>query len=256
MVVAAAVQASDLAVQLPGASVPPSASNVLVLANSTADIRLPFPLGMEGESYVDLLKRADTVLAVSIVEVIPIGITSLEEWYANGTTPLLWYRVKCQVKAVIRGTSPSSPMQFVTCYGRHRHVWPYVKGFCYRLGMDNIERKWSIVAQVRTCPFPPYSLEDHVAFDDLKRGKSGIDLTRWETLIAERQKKSTTRCLDIAVEKNRYLMMTFAGQSLLGGLDVDYGRGVSVQAYSWTTGVQLDPTVLPELKEMGIEKLW
>lgn len=217
----------------------------MVLAVNPTGGRIPFPLGMLGESYVDLLKRADTVIAVSVVEVMPIGITGLDEWYVNGTSPLLWYQVKCEIKAVVRGSFPFSSMQFVTCYGRHRHVWPYVKGFCYRLGMGRQEGEWIITSQVRACPLPPYSPEDHVAYDDLKRERPGIDLTRWEALIAESQKKSPAKCVDIAVEKNQYFMMTFAGQSLLGGLDVDYGRGASVQVYSWTTGAQLDSADLP-----------
>lgn len=255
VVLAARIQASDITVHLPEHLIPSDVipSNAMILAVCPSNVSLPFPLGMFGAMDKDVLNLADTVIVASVVEVVPIGITGLDEWYFHRSGHVIWYRVKCEVKDIIRGKFPFSSIKFVTCYGSHRVTWPYVKGFCYRFGMDNQNGKWIISAQVRACPFLPYSLEDHVAYDNLIRRKPSIDLTRWNALIGETEKFSGARCLDVSVEKNKFLIMTFAGHSVLGDVDVDYGQGATWRVFSWATQKELGKGGIKYIWDMTVE---
>lgn len=241
---AGTVHSSENAVQLWGSLVPFTTSNLLIVATSLRDGKMPYPLEMLGESYVDMVKTADTVVAASIIEVVPFAITQIDELYYNNKGPVFWYRVKCDIKAVIRGRFQSSTMEFITCFGPHRDVWPYVRGFTYHFGMNNKDGNWIINSQVRACPMFPYRVEDHATYGDVKKLSSTGDLARWETLVRIAESPSR-RPLDVSVEKNQYLVVTTEGREFLGGLNaVDYGRSASIRVYSLTTGALLDADAL------------
>lgn len=266
LVLSITAQASDIkhaTVHLQGTQVPATASNVLFLSENPIGGRAPFAMGMLGESYVERLKQAEVVVAASIIDCILIGVTCLDRLKDFGTGPMLWYQVNCSIEKVVRGSFPFDGMTFFTCFRAHRVSWPYVREFCYHFGLETRQGKWVIIGQVRACPLPPYNVEDHVSYFDFKRRNPGMNLSRWEGLIDQALKNSETRWLDISVEKNRYLLMTFAGKSLLGGLDVNYSEGVSIRIYSWTaaeylgqamyTGEMADKIHVKELLEGNLD---
>jgi len=243
---AGTVQSAEYTVQLRNSVVPFTSSNLLVVATNLRDGLMPYPLEMLGESYVDILKKAETVVAASIVEVIPFAITQIDECYVNHQGPVFWYRVKCEIKAVIRGRFQCSTMEFITCFGPHRNVWPYVRGFTYHFGMSKKDGCWVINSQVRACPIFPYKIEDHASYYDMKKLWPTVDQARWDLMVNSAY-NSSTRLLDVSVEKNQYLIMTFEGSALLAmGLNLeDYGRSVSIRVWSLATGTQLEFNELP-----------
>ena len=250
---AVTAKGADCVVRLPSVEIPQPISDSMFLPHGNqGDVKLPFALGMLGEPdaeyLADTFGRVETVVAATITSVVPICFACLDDGIVN---QLIWYRVEFEVNAVMKGSFPSPSFKFVTCWGHHRNVWPYVKGFCYHLGMDFHDGEWNVVEQARACPFPPYNLADHV------RGwvflQNNPDAARWKELIGKREKLASARCLDIAIENNKYLIMTFPGEELFGGLDVDYGSGVRIEVYSLENGDAVSPTVLPWVrKDLGV----
>jgi len=92
----------------------------------------------------------------------------------------------------------------------------------------------------------PYKIEDHAFYYDMKKVLPAVDWARWD-LVVNSAYNSSTRLLDVSVEKNQYLIMTFQGSELLAtGLNLeDYGRSVSIRVWSLATGTQLEFTELP-----------
>lgn len=236
--------AEDTEVFLPEDELPPSQmANVTVIAQGPKIHKLCFPLGMLGESYTGVLQKADSIVAGEISSVTPVGITCLDDWYVNGTSPLFWYQVTCEIKKTIKGDFPFAHMRFITCYGSHRQTWPYIKGFCYRFGLKKSGGEWNVIAQVRTSSFFPYRIEDRISYNEAKREMKKIDFSRWDKFIFERNCACDKKCLDVSVEKGEYIAVTFAGDSLFGGLDADYSKDITVKYYSLNTGTQVENPV-------------
>lgn len=246
----AAVRAQHVSLQLRTVDMPEEVTgrDAMVLTPIAAPARFPIPLEMEGESYAHLLSEADAVVAVIIRDVVPLGITLLDRWYRTGEGPLIWYRVTCSIESVLRGEVSAATVDFVTCYGRHRHSWPYVRGYAYQLGLRRREGQWAISAQVRTSPIRPHDP------GGMRRPTRSEYAQLSHDLIRPLVEETGRRLLDVVIIENRFLILTLEGESLLGGLDADYGRSVVIRAYAWPDGTKLPTPAWAERRNMAPER--
>lgn len=237
-----ATKAFCVVVQLPRVEIQGDGTDIMVVTDATNRYELPTPQDMLGETCVDMrdkvavIEKAKTVVAASIVEVVPIAITALRGWYdqSDPSGPLFWYRIKCEIKDTIRGNFPFSDLEFVATYGGDRLYWPFVRGYSYYFIMDEREGGWIITSKYRTCPLPPYKLEDHVSYYGMKRTNPNFDWSQSDEIIKKAEEQEGKKCRDVSFEKNKYLIMTFAGKDLWGGLNIDYGKSVVIVTNEWS----------------------
>jgi hypothetical protein len=99
--------------------------------------------------------------------------------------------------------------------------------------MEEREKGWTITFEFRTCPLPPYKLEDHASYYGMKRANPDFDWSQADAMIEQVKANVGRRCLDIFIEKNKYMIMTFEGEALFGGMNVDYGKSVIINTNEW-----------------------
>lgn len=251
------IAADEVTLHLPNYIEPQTNKTAEVVARHILDHSGRPPLEMLGERYDAILAQADIVIAIRITNVVLCAVTMLDEWFDLNTTPIFWYTVYGELLDTVRGTFEGTAIKFQTSCGMHRNTWPYVTSFAYQLGLEKREGIFHIVAQVRTCPFPPYRLVDHKSYAQLRRtgALSADDQGFWSELIYAAQPPGV-KCLDASLELGKYMIVTHSYEPILGGLDWDYGRGVFASVYSFESKKKLDvDDLLPFLGKKGVERL-
>ena len=236
----ATIYASHLEDQLPWREEHHSVSDLLLVTDVTNNYRLPTPLFQLGDTHTNLseklvsLESMDVVVAATIVEVVPIAMTGIKEWYNQSAAgPLYWYRIKCEVMDVIKGDFPGSSFEFVATYGVDRRFWQFVQGHAFYYGMQEGENGYTIKLYFRTCPLPPYKIEDHANYFQMKRDNPDYDWNSADAFINKLCEEVGRRRRDVSIEKNKYLLITFDGDELWGGLNIDYGKSVTIITNVW-----------------------
>lgn len=232
--------ASHIEVQLPWRTNNHIASDLILITGVTTNYVLPTPLFQLGETHTNIneklsaLECMDVVVAGTVVEVVPIAITGLKEWYNQSAAgPLYWYRIKCEVADIIKGVFPSSSFEFVATYGIDRRHWQFVQGYAFYFGMQEGENGLTIMHSFRTSPLPPYKIEDHVNYFQLKRENPDFDWSQSDAFINQVCMKMGRKRRDVSIEKSEYLLITFNGDELWGGLNIDYGKSVTIITNNW-----------------------
>lgn len=215
-------------------------SDLLLITDSTNSYELPTPPFELGESCTNLndkiavLGRSDTVIAASISEVVPIAITGLQDLYIDGfSSPLFWYRVKCDVKNVVKGVFPFSSVEFVATYSADRIAWQFVKGYAFHFGLKETEEGWTVERYFRSCPIAPFRIEDHINYYKMRRENPDYDWSQPDAVIKEAEDRVGRWCRDASLEKGQYFILTFDGDKLWGNLNIDYGKSVTILTNEW-----------------------
>ena len=201
------------------------------IARSIIMREYPFAGGILGDGTAMSFEDSELVVAVSITNVSTEALFFVHEPTSLGGDRIYWHKVTCEVLAVIKGETSPKVIEFLACRDRHRVHWPYVRGFCYILGLKNVNGEWEIVSQQRTCPLSPYKPSDHCSFPDGIRGTIAEADVEWaKDTVARWIRKKGEQCLDVSMEKNEYLVLTFASKSFHG--IPDYSEGVSIVVFS------------------------
>ena len=176
------VLANNIEVQYPRIAIQNNPSDLLLATDANITCKLPTPPFELGESCTNLsmkleiLNKIDTIVAATISEVVPIAITGLEKFYNdNYSSPLYWYRIKCEVKSVKKGEFPYSNLEFIATYGADQLSWQFVRGYAFYFGLQEHEGVWTINQHFRSCPLPPYNLEDHIDYFAVRRDYPDFD---------------------------------------------------------------------------------
>ena len=238
--ISATVLASDIEVKLRAIPCEYTVKDLLLITETTNRYELPTPPFQLGESRTNLaqkiasFEKCETVVAATIEDVIPIAITGLQNLSNWGTRdPLFWYRIKCKVNDVVKGDFPHASMEFVATYGGDRLFWQFVRGYAFYWGLVKHEDGWMIKEYHRTSPFPPYKMEDHIWYHEMKRNNPDFDWSQPDAVIKQAEDKVGRWCRDAAIEKQKYLIMTFQGDELWGNLQYDYGKSVTILTNKW-----------------------
>jgi len=195
---------------------------------------------MRGEDYASKMKLADTVILVRIADVVPLAATHLDRWYLRAESPVIWYIVRCSLLDVERGRFDEVTPAFIVCWGIHRNSWPYVRGFCYQLGLSQSDGRPTIIAQVRVSRLPPHSQNDYTPFDVSPRGggTNEADVVFW-------LRNRGADCVDVALEKQKYVVFTYVKKDMSLTWDKDWHGSTSVLVYRLNTKQQI-PAVLKD----------
>ena len=238
--VSATALASDIEVKLRALPCEYSVRDLLLITDTTNRYALPTPPFGLGDTRTNLAQRVaslekyNTVIAATIEEVIPTAITGLQERYMDGySSPLFWYRIKCQVNDVVKGDFPHTNIEFVATYGGDRIAWQFVRGYAFYWGLEQNEDGWMIREYHRTSPLTPYKMENHIGYFEMKRNNPDFDWSQPDAVIKQAEDKVGRWCRDAAIEKNKYMIMTFSGDELWGDLQEDYGKSVTILTNKW-----------------------
>ena len=232
--------ASDIEVKLWPIPCNYTVRDLLLITDTTNHYTLPTPPFRLGESRTNLAQRMasfdkyQTVVAATIEDVIPIAITGLQnrgQWGAR--SPLLWYRILCKVNDVVKGDFPYATMEFVATGDGDRVFWQFVRGYAFYWGLEPHESGWMIKEYYRTCPLPPYKMEDHIGYHEMKRNNPDFDWSQPDAVIKQAEEKVGRWYRDAAIEKKKYLIMTFQGDELWGNLNIDHGQSVTILTNKW-----------------------
>lgn len=215
-------------------------SDRLLVTGITNKFELPSPLFELGEPRTNLsekiaaLEKIDTVVSATIEEVIPIAITGLQDRYLNGySSPLYWYRIKCEVRDIVKGDFPASSLEFVATHDGNRPAWQFVRGYAFYFGLKESEEGWGVERFFRSSPLPPYRMEDHIDYFKMRRENPDFDWSQSDVLIKQTEQEIGRWCRDASLEKGKYLIMTFDGDKLWGNLNIDYGKSVTIITNEW-----------------------
>ena len=232
--------ASDIEVKLRTIPCEYTVKDLLLITETTNRYELPTPPFQLGESRTNLAQKIasfdkyGTVIAATIEDVIPVAITGLENRYMDGfSSPLFWYRIKCRVNDVVKGDFPYSSLEFVATYGADRLFWQFVRGYAFYWGMEKRDEGWTIMEYHRTSPLPPYKMNDHIWYHEMKRNNPDYDWSQPDAAIKQAEEKVGRWCRDAAIEKKKYLIMTFSGDELWGDPQEDFGKSVTILTNKW-----------------------
>ncbi|MDD2239453.1 MAG: hypothetical protein PHI93_02190, partial [Kiritimatiellae bacterium] len=180
--VSATAFASDIEVKLRAIPCDYTVKDLLLITETTNHYTLPTPPFQLGESRTNLAQKiasfdkCETVVAATIEDVLPIAITGLQNRSNWGVrAPLFWYRIKCKVNDVVKGDFPHTTMEFVATGGGDRIFWQFVRGYAFYWGFEKYEDGWMIKEYYRTSPLPPYKMEDHIWYHEMKRKNPDFD---------------------------------------------------------------------------------
>lgn len=232
--------AADIEVKLWSLPLDYVVKDILLITDVTNRYTLPTPPFELGETRTNLAQRIasfdkyHTVIAATIEDVMPIAITGLQNRNSWGVrAPLFWYRIKCKVNDVVKGDFPHRTMEFVATYGSDRMSWQFVHGYTFYWGLEQQDDAWIIRNYQRTCRLPPYRMEDYIGYYEMKRNNPDYDWSQPDAVIKEAEEKVGRWCRDAAIEKQKYLIMTFKGDELWGNLQEDYGKSVTIITNKW-----------------------
>lgn len=232
--------ASNVEVYLHRWKIEKPVKDLLLVTEVTNKYELPTPAFELGESQTNLaeqlsaLNKCDTIVAATVIEVTPIAITGIKDRYFDGySSPLFWYRMQCEVKNVIKGRFPYSSLEFVATYGGDRLAWQFVRGYAFYFGLKEVDGRWEVIRYYRTSPLPPYKIENHINYFKMRRENPDFDWSQSDTVIKNAEKNIGRWCRDAALEKKKYLIMTFDGDGLWGNLNLDYGNSVTIITNKW-----------------------
>lgn len=238
--VSALAAASNIEVKLWAPLHELTVKDLLLITEATNRFALPTPPFELGETRTNLAQRIatfdkyDTVVAATIENVIPIAITGLQNRYMDGySSPLFWYRIKCQVNDIVKGDFPHTTMEFVATYGGDWIAWQFVRGYTFYWGLEQNDDGWMIREYHRTCTLPPYKMENHIGYYEMKRNNPDFDWSQPDAVIKQAEEKIGRWCRDAAIENKKYWIMTFSGDELWGGLQEDYGNRVTIITNKW-----------------------
>jgi len=181
------------------------------------EIRLPLGMPFGQSIHTNEVNSSEVIVVATIARVVLVAITELDK--INGQN--CYYRIICDVKKVSKGNFPHPQIEFLCQYGFERPLesWPYVKGFCYRFGLNRKpDGYWQIAGQIRVSPFAPYQHSDLNRFAEwLNR----LDLRKSNKFrkIKSKAYHSERVLLDSVVVNNKLLIFTYSGKSHYGELD-------------------------------------
>ena len=108
-----------------------------------------------------------------------------------------------------------------------------MRGYAFYWGMEKRDEGWTIMEYHRTSPLPPYKMNDHIWYHEMKRNNPDFDWSQPDAVIKQAEDRVGRWCRDAAIEKKKYLIMTFSGDELWGDLQEDFGKSVTILTNKW-----------------------
>lgn len=201
------------------------------------------------EDLEEALKKADASVIATITEVIPVAATGLAYSYTEDHPYWIrWWRVRANVHNLVKGDFSPSNLEFVVTGGNSPLFWPYVRGFTYYFTFTKEDEKWILQDEVRTSSLPPYQRKDRMEYYALKRQYPEWNWNESDAIIKHQEEMIGRLSLDVSIEKKKYLIITFVGEELWGGLCYDYGKSVEIVTNKWNfpLPIQLDEIEISE----------
>ena len=166
------------------------------------------------------LEKSEIIVVACVTNVTRVAITGMDDY--NISIPTHWYRIRCSIIEILKGELPHKTLEFYVCSSGYVK-WPYIKGAFFCIGMQREQTGVCISAQVRTSPFPPYKITDHLSLGENSIGailgtKMSLEdqrwvlnlINKWRHLFPERD------CIDISLEAEDTLIFLFTRNDRLG----------------------------------------
>ena len=239
----------SLEVHLPETVMPASAvsNNIMTVSEATLDTMWYFPLGIDVVSYNKEVEQSDVIVVANIIDVSLLGVTGVYDLY--GYDSAAWHRIKCEILEVKKGEFVPKAIEFNVSYMRHRNSWPYIKGHSYYFGLGKQGSIWELKGQIRCSSIPPYKIEDRVSYYEYKKSHQSTDFAALDTFIDvfKNSGKYYPLYTDISIESDKYVIVP----SISGipfGIDIYFGKGVSISVYSLSAMEKINTDDEPDLK--------